>query len=116
MLYSKKIPNLLTSLQKKNIMIEAIYKVNVIKEKPMSLKEKFNLYDLNDQKLSNSKMRSILAGYRICGCACYFADSGGSIIEDNCDANYESGDDGLWSPYPIRCFRDEFMSDRSVFE
>jgi len=30
-----------------------------------------------------------------CGCACYYADTGGSSVDDNCDKNHEKG---LWSP------------------
>jgi len=82
----------------------------------MSIKESFNLYDLDEDMMSESKMQRVLAGQRVCGCACYYANTpGGSSIEANCDKNYLGGDNGLCSPYPIVCFKDDRMDDRSVF-
>jgi hypothetical protein len=105
----------MTRLQKKYYNIYSITNI-LYKEKLMSLKENFNLYDLGEDMMSKSKMEIVLAGRRVCGCACYYANTpGGSSIEANCNANYYGGLNGLVSPYPSVCFRDEYMSDPAYF-
>ncbi len=81
----------------------------------MNLKDSLNLYEMNGDLLPESRMKSVLAGYRLCGCACYFSETGGSGIDANGEANYHGGDDGLWSPYPIKWYRDEDMAIPTVF-
>lgn len=58
------------------------------------------LNKLENQVLENRQMQSTLGGeepHRWCGCACAYANTGGSGIEANKNANYDQGPHGAWS-------------------
>jgi natural product precursor len=60
--------------------------------------------NLNNSKLEKREMNDVKGGGgRVCGCSCWAEDDGGSSVRDNCDANWQGGENGLWSPRgPIR--------------
>jgi len=82
----------------------------------MNLKDSLNLYEMTGDLLPESRMKSVLAGeegdIKECGCACYYSNTGGSIIDVNGAYNFKYG---LWSPHPIYWYRNEDMREPSVF-
>lgn len=62
--------------------------------------KKLKLNVLSESNLSKLEMNQVKGGFT-CGCACAYANSGGSSIDDNCDANHASG---LTSPGKLQCW------------
>ena len=56
--------------------------------------KRFKLNALSAEGLRNKEMTAIIGGTRICTCSCYWAGQGGSIADDNKNANYAIGDYG----------------------
>lgn len=71
--------------------------------------KKFKLNALEVASLSNKKMMHVCGGIgtlRTCGCGCLYENQpGGSNTGDNRDANVWVGDDGAFSPGPIKEIR-----------
>lgn len=59
----------------------------------MKTLKKIKLNDLNDAELRDREMNALYGG-RGCGCGCNYADSGGSSISDNGNANHLIGPSG----------------------
>ncbi len=68
------------------------------------------LSSIEDNLLDAKEARAITGGNRICGCACYYRDVGGSSISDNTEANYAGGTNGLDSPQETqdKCYKVDF--------
>jgi natural product precursor len=76
----------------------------VIMKKKMGLTA---LYENSMKELKESAELKAVTGGNSCGCACYYANSGGLNTTNNCSKNTE---DNLFSPHPVKCFTDgEFI-------
>ena len=53
--------------------------------------KKIKLNALAAQTLSQIEMNAVKGGDKSCGCACAYAGSGGSSVDDNCNANFAKG-------------------------
>jgi len=63
------------------------------------------MYEMTDDLLPETRIKSVLAGGGLCGCGClYSGQPGGSSTEANCAKNAENG---LRSPGPIECIAGE---------
>lgn len=60
--------------------------------------KKIKLNIIEGTRISEESASQILGGDRSCGCACWYRNQGGASIEDNRDANYLGGPNGLKSP------------------
>ena len=56
-----------------------------------------NLLKSENTIMDSKEMLSVNGG-RNCGCACWYRNVGGSSTNDNMNANYAGGADGLFSP------------------
>lgn len=59
-------------------------------------KVKLNIRE--EELISRESASQVLGGGRSCSCACWYRNQGGASIEDNRDANYLGGSNGLRSP------------------
>lgn len=57
------------------------------------------LSSIENNLLDAKEARAIVGGDRVCGCACYYRNVGGSAIVDNREANFAGGPGGLDSPH-----------------
>lgn len=55
------------------------------------------LSSIENNLLDAKEARAIVGGDRVCGCACYYRNVGGSAIVDNREANFAGGPGG-WTP------------------
>jgi natural product precursor len=58
---------------------------------------KLKLNALSEANLLDREMNVLRGGDRVCGCSCYYANSGGSSSGDNRTANHGLGNDGGYS-------------------
>ena len=56
--------------------------------------KRFKLNALSAEGLRQKEMNAIMGGTRTCSCSCYWANQGGSSLDDNKSANYNLGDTG----------------------
>jgi natural product precursor len=63
---------------------------------------KLKLNALNEQDLAEKQMNALRGG-RYCACSCLYANSGGSSINANMNANYNTGDNGIISNGGCNC-------------
>ena len=58
------------------------------------MNQKFNFFKLGEREIETVK-----GGLRLCGCGCAYVNCGGSSTQDNENANFNGGEDGLISPH-----------------